>query len=131
MKLWMSGEVDADVAEAYRHARQFVEEMVNQRLQAREIDPAFGKWAVIAIIRREDSPDYNEVITKDRSGTLEFRLKIDHGTFHKSDADIRRDLVAEMLNRSIDKMGSLGVPTGVMAALRDVLRGVRMDRSVH
>lgn len=50
MKLWTSGEVEADVGDSFRIARKAVDNKVNNILATVEIDAHFVKWAVVPII---------------------------------------------------------------------------------
>ena len=110
MKLWMSGEIMADVADAYRSARSAVVSGVNQRLKLLSLKTDFQEWAVIGIIRPDDLPDYHEIYKADtRRKVLEFRLKIDHSSFGTSDVLHQRMLVIEALKRSVQKMPEFGV----------------------
>jgi hypothetical protein len=68
MKLWMSGEIQADVDSAYMKARNVVQTAVNGLLAAVSIPDKIEEWDFIAIIREEDSPDYNEVAKKISQG---------------------------------------------------------------
>jgi hypothetical protein len=122
MKLWMSGEIQADVADAYRVARKSIEEAVNQRLQAVKLSTPFQKWAFIAIIRAEDHPDYGEVKQKDtKRGVIEFRLKVEHQAFLNADAGHQKQLIIEALKRSVSMMAQMGVAEHDCGQLRGSL----------
>ena len=122
MKLWMSGEIQADVADAYRQARKTVETEVNRLLAEVSLAEKAKEWAFIAIIRGEDSPDYDEVVRKSARGKeFEFRLKIPHAEFLAASPAERVSLILKALARSVDLMGQLGVSTETQNALRAVL----------
>jgi hypothetical protein len=110
MKLWMSGEIDSDIADAFRSARRSVENEVNDLLNKGASDDSIQEWDVIPIIRVIDSPDFNEVVKKSKRGkSLEFRLKIPHENFRASDPRQQIALIIKMLYRSVDLMEQLGV----------------------
>lgn len=121
MKLWMSGEIQADIADAYRQARKIVEVEFNRLLA--EVSLAESKeWAFIAIIREEDSPDYGEVVKKSpKDKGFEFRLKIPHAEFLAASSTEKTGLIFKALSRSVDLMGQLGVSSDTQKALREVL----------
>jgi hypothetical protein len=122
MKLWMSGEIQADVADAYRHARKTVETEVNRLLAEVSLAEKAKEWAFIAIIREEESPDYDEVVKKSPKGKgFEFRLKIPHAQFLAATPSERVGLILKALSRSVDLMGPLGVSSDSQALLRDML----------
>jgi hypothetical protein len=121
----MSGEIDADVADAYRDTRRTIEKATNRELDQLELHTDARQWAVIAIIRSHDHPDYGEVTRRDESrGVLEFRLRLNHGDFLKGDRIQRAVAVIETLRRSTILMGDLGVSEADRRALSGVLDGL-------
>lgn len=122
MKLWMSGEIQADVADAYRNARKAVETEVNRLLAEVPLSERHEEWAVIAIIREEDSPEYGEVVKKSPTGEeFEFRLRIPHAEFLAATPAKRVGLIFKAVGRSVDLMGQLGVSTETQNVLRTIL----------
>jgi len=122
MRLWMSGEIQADVDSAYMKARNAIQYEVNRFLAAVSIPGKIDEWDFIAIIREEDSPDYTEVAKKSAQGKeLEFRLKIRHAEFLAASPEERIGLIFKALSRSVDLMGQLGVSVETQNALRTVL----------
>lgn len=129
MKLWMSGEIDLSVSESFRETRKAVEASVNLKLmEAKTQIDGFIKWAFIAIIREEDSPDYDEVVKKDaKRGVLEFRLKLSHNEFLQADKKAKQLMLLSALNRSVDLMGNLGVSSDKRIDLRKLLAEVEAN----
>ena len=94
MKLWMSDEIQADVGDVHRRARQDVENAINDKLSDSDYGSGVSKWAFISIIREEDSDDYGEIRRYDkRRKVVEFRLKIDHSQFKQAAATEQRKLL--------------------------------------
>jgi hypothetical protein len=121
-KFWWSGEVQADVGNAYREAMKVIAAELNRLLDDLSFGEKAAQWAFIAIIRQEDSPDYDEVAKKSSRGkVLEFRLKIPHTEFLSANPSQRIALIFEALSRSVTLMGKLGVPTDTQSALRAIL----------
>ena len=121
-KLWISGEIQADVGDSFRRASNAIEGAVNQLLPGISLPEKVEEWAFIAIIREEDHPDYDEVIKKSSRGkTLEFRLKIPHAVFISASANEQIRLMLQALSRSVTLMEGLGVPTETRNALQAVL----------
>lgn len=87
MKLWMSGEVEADAFDALRHARLAVQTAFNERFGTTDYGGGISEWAYIAMIGAgRITPSYPEVKRYHRrDGSLEFRLRIDHATFLVAD----------------------------------------------
>jgi hypothetical protein len=111
MKLWMSGEIQANAADAYRQARKDVENVINDKLSRSDYGSGIQKWIYIAIIREEDSEDYGEIkkYTR-RTKEVEFRLKIEHSKFTTAHSTEQKRLLFESLLRSIREMKELRIP---------------------
>ena len=110
MELWMSGEIQHDVAEAYRKARNLIEDTVNESIKDNDYGEGLRRWSYIAIIRAEDSEDYGEVkkYWKKRK-EAEFRLKIDHAAFLSADMAHHIRLISQSLLSCIRMMPEIGV----------------------
>jgi hypothetical protein len=119
MELWMSGEIQIDVADQYRHARRVVEHKINSCIGKKVYGTALIEWAYIAIIRAEDSEDYDEV-TKywKKRKVAEFRLKIDYDAFRNGTPRDHVRLLSESLMRSLDLMREIGVVDVDLETLR-------------
>jgi|SRR6185312_441722 len=120
MKLWMSGEIDSDVYDAYRLVRIPLEEQVNELLRSGNYGGNVDVWAVIPMITKIADPDYKEIsrLSKDRL-TAEFRLRIPHDAFLAASPSEQRGMVVEMLVACVIRMPTLRI-TGL-----DVSRLVR------
>jgi hypothetical protein len=122
MKLWMSAEMQADVADAYRETRKAIESEVNHLLEGIPVDDAADEWAFIAIIRTEDHPDYGEIVKRSSRGrVLEFRLKISHAEFLAATQTNRIRQVLQELSRSVKLMSQLKVSGNAQATIQAVL----------
>src|SRR5690348_9459827 len=122
MHLWMSGEVQADVGDAHRSARQAVEQAVNERLKDCSLSVDFDEWAFISIILPHDHPDNPELKKKHaKRKVLEFRLKISHQDFLNADQIGRIGLLIDALKRSVDLMTEFRVSPQDRAKLTTVL----------
>ena len=127
-KLWISGEVQADVGDSFRRASNAIEGEVNQLLERISLGEKVQEWAYIAIIRKEDHPDYDEVIKKSSRGkALEFRLKIPHAAFASASPEEQIRLMLKSLSRSVTLMAELGVATETQSALRAALFRAEQD----
>src|SRR5882757_8793876 len=100
MHLWMSAEVQLDVGDAYRLARNEIEAKINKALSTKDYGQGLRKLALIVIIRELDSPDYGEVKRySKRKLEAEFRLKIDHAAFKRASPLQQRGLIIGCLIR--------------------------------
>lgn len=106
VKLWTSGEIQADIGDAFRLARKEVEDAVNTALAA-DYGAGFTGWTLIAIIREVDDPSYAEVKRYRKKDGFEFRLKLGHATFKAATAQQQRKLIADLVRRSIAEMRTL------------------------
>src|SRR5690348_2122886 len=107
---WMSGEIQADVDDAFRASLHAIEPDLNRRLEGASFGGKVEEWVFIAIIRREDHPDYGEIVRKaSRGRSLEFRLKISHSEFLSATPVEQIRLILQARARSVSLMGRLGV----------------------
>lgn len=110
MKLWMSGEIQSDVGDAYRVARNLVEAEVHNCIKDNDYGEGLKMWSCIPIIRAEDSPLYGEIAKyRKRLKEVEFRLKIDHAAFLSGSTADHVRLISESLLRSLKMMPEIGV----------------------
>lgn len=111
-RLFMSGEIEGDVYDEYRVARNEVEELINAAIGASSYG-SLKLWGLIPIILDDNDPNYPEIKRyRKKIQEFEFRLKIDHATFKAADDLGKRKLIVAALLRSIDEMRQL-VPKGI------------------
>ena len=128
MRLWTSGEIQADVFDAYRLAINVIEAEINRILRGMSLSEKVEEWAFLAIIRHEDSPDFDEIVRKSaRKKTLEFRLKISHRDFASASRRGQIRLILAALERSVGLMDNLGVSRDTQDALLRVLSQVEQE----
>lgn len=123
MKLWMSGEIQADVDDAFMKGMNAIEAGVNQLLGEISLEEKADEWDFIAIILSEDIlSQYPEVVKKSSRGkSLEFRLRIPHSEFLSANSRQRIRLIFQALLRSVDLMAGLGVSREGQNTLRAIL----------
>ena len=111
-RLWMSGEVQGDIGDAHRDARNEIESALATVLAAADYG-ALKEWAFLAIIIDDNFWAYDEIKKyRKKAQEFEFRLEIDHAAFKAADAIGHRKLIMGSLLRSIDEMRKL-VPKGI------------------
>lgn len=117
MKLWIGGEISADVADAFREARSVVEHTINSVISPTDYGLELESWDCIAIIRDDD--EFTERTRFDRkSRDMDFRLVLDYARFKAAAAREQQSMIVEMLLRSLNVLAEKGLsPTG-MARLR-------------
>lgn len=115
MKLWMSGELQSDVADLHREARRIVETKLNESFTQRDYGGGLDKWIFIAMILGADAPPYEEIKKYDgKKKTCEFRLRIDYPSFKSADTNQRAGLLCQALLECLnylDAMNLRGVET--------------------
>lgn len=110
MRFWLSGEVMADVAEAYREVRKEVEGHLTSRLADASYGPGIDRLVFVAVISSlggEWFPELRKYHRKEKDA--EFRLRIDHAAFLVADERMRRVMVCEALSRAIGLISTLPV----------------------
>ncbi len=125
MRFWLSGEVDADIGDAFRRALNDVEHALNDNLELMPRCPAVEKWAVIAMISAGNVLNYPEVrkYTKKKK-VCEFRLRVDHRHFTVADDRQRRGLLIRMILLSIKDADSIIASGCDLKALSDYVLNV-------
>lgn len=102
MKLWVSGEVDEDVAEPYRKAAVEVRNHINAVISEKAYGPAIENWDVIGIVLAGEATGFPEVRRyKKRSKSVEVHLNIDHAQFTRASAKTKKQMVFSMVMRSL------------------------------
>jgi hypothetical protein len=101
MKLWIGGEIIADVADAFREARKRVEQAINLGLSGKDYNIPISDWDCIVILR--DDEEFKE-ITKysEKSHSMDFRLKLSYEQFKKGDGMYREKMIFHLLQRSLE-----------------------------
>jgi len=124
MELWMSGEIQSNVGDAYSKASDLVEAEINNCIKYNDYGEGLKMWFFIPIIRAEDSPIYGEIAKyRKRLKEVEFRLKIDHSAFSSGNAVDHVRLISQSLLRSLKMMPEIGVTKVDLDRLtRDVSR---------
>lgn len=125
----MSAEVDADVGDAHRHARNAVEPAVNRALEGVSFNEPFDEWAFLSIIVADAVlPGFPEVVKKSSKGkVLEFRLQIPHEEFKLASPGGKMAMLFDALSRSVDLMPKLKVSSDSQEKFRTALEQARTD----
>lgn len=100
MKLWISGEICAEVADSFRDAMNTVEDAINKAITGKNYAINLNSWDCIAIVR--DDNDFKEISKySPKKKEMDFRLKIDFNKFRTVTNVGRETLIFEMLERSL------------------------------
>jgi hypothetical protein len=109
VKVWLSGEVQADVAEACRVARNAVTEIAEAGLRDGEYGKGLLELSLICIVL-EDVDDFPEIKRYEKKNRIfDIRLQIPHTPFKLGDAHAQQHMVMYTLIRAVREMRSLGV----------------------
>ncbi len=121
MKLWVGGEISAEVADSFRLARGTVEKAINEVIGNKSYDVDLNAWDCIAILRDDDA--FKEIVKySPKKKEVEFRLKISFERFRTASGIQREALIFEMLVRSLDVMKEKGVKVqGLEVLIEDVI----------
>ena len=128
MKLWMSCEAMAEVADSFRSVRSKLERSINEQIASLSA-VEFEKWALIIILRPDNHPDYQEIIRLDKKKkVIEFRLKISYSSFASGSEEEQFRLVKESLFRSLGIMLDRGIPLAEVKPLQMAVEKVAYSR---
>jgi hypothetical protein len=126
MKIWMSGEIDADVADDYRRLRQAIESAINARLAAISVGDSVAELAFIPIITsiaRGLNPEVAKF--RKRQKEAEFRVIVDHTRFRLADEHLRRRILLDALESCVRRLPELGASDVNVTIVSDCIRNVR------
>lgn len=111
MKLWIGGEIDADVADSFRVVRNRIEAAVNRVTMPKSYDMPLTGWDCIAIVRADD--EFPERIHySPKNGQMDFRLRIDYSKFRTATPREQELMLFTMLLRSLELLAER-LPTRV------------------
>ncbi len=111
IRFWMSGEIQNDVGDCYRVARNTIEAVLNQHVEGKDYGEGLKEWAYIAIILKPGFDEYYLEIKRYRKKKreVEFRLKINYKKFLKGNSKTHLKMVAESVLRSFDLMRQMNI----------------------
>jgi hypothetical protein len=121
MKVWMSSELQADIGDDYSRLSNHVESVLVSAFCDRDYGPRVREWDFIAMIFGDIRPKWHDDEIKrydKRDKSVEFRLKIGHDEFKYATDEVRYELIAKALLRSLDLMEDMNIPDFDLAALR-------------
>jgi len=109
MKLWMSAEVDASIANELRPIRNSIEKHINKHLKEIEYEnEKLKSWDIIITLRDDDV--FKEIIKYSaKKKDTDFHLKMDFNTFKNATKEQRANLILDVLIRSIDILKEKGI----------------------
>jgi len=108
--IFISGEIQGDIGEPYRIARNEVESAVLAGLRGLDFGKGFSRLSLIPIVLGEHGPDYGEIRRYHKKRQVfEFRLKIPHADFKAADPIGQRRLIMENILRAVDGMKKMRV----------------------
>jgi hypothetical protein len=123
--IWISGEIMADIGEAFGTATNEVEADTNAVLLGLDFGVGFNSLNLIPIVLDERGPDYKEIRRYHKKRRdFEFRLKISHAAFKAADALGQRRLIVENILRAVDEMKKMHVKDVDCQKLEQAIRDV-------
>ena len=123
--LWMSGELQADIGDAYSAASNEIAATINAALMGQSFGVGFAQLFLMAIILDFEDSTYKEIRRyhkKDRD--FEFRLKIPHAVFKAASALGQRRLVVQNILRAVAEMRQMRVKDVECDKLEHAIREV-------
>lgn len=127
MKLWMSGENEADIGDDARVVRNAIESVVNKFMDGQVFSDGFEKWAFVTIMLSEKFisgfPEVAKVSSKGK--VLEFRLRISHDDFKMASSVDKISMTIDALERSVGMMDKLKVSLGSQGKFLDIINKTR------
>lgn len=106
MKLWISGEVDSDIGDAFRITMNQVENRINENIQYDKYGDALKSWDVIMVISKDGGKESFRYGKKTRDFSV--RMIIPHDEFKAGSSDRKTELFVMNLIRSLEQLSSKG-----------------------
>ena len=102
MRLWLSGEIQNDVALSYSEAVRHLRRILKPLITATDYGRSVIEWAFIGIIQQRESMHSKDdwQFFKPR-GLVQLRLRLDYATFKESDELDRSRLIFVALLNSV------------------------------
>jgi hypothetical protein len=120
MKFWISGEIHESISDDYLKAAGAVSDALNSALNNLQCDVPVDSWDVIGIVLPASVKGFAEVHKYEADKRdLEFRLRIDYGQFHKAKPKQKKELVLQMILRSIELFKGMTTPPIDITSFRD------------
>ena len=108
MKVWISGEVDAQTGDAFQRAMMRVETLLNEALESQSYDLPLESWDCIAIIRDDEAfREITRYSKKDRD--MNFKLRVSHSAFLAASPVQQEAMLFDMLRRSLTLLAGKGL----------------------
>lgn len=101
MEIWISSEMDSDIAEEFRIANNELEDELKPFLASKQYDLELDSLDCIAILRNDK--EFEEIyIYSKKNRDIDFRLVINYGAFKSASFQRRKQLILEMVLRAVD-----------------------------
>jgi len=108
LRFWLGGEIDVDIAEAFRVARNEVEAELNRAVLGLPLGDGVKKWYVIPMLIARNTLDYLVIRKYERrERSFEFRLPADHGAFAVASEPEKRKTIVGLVLESIASARSI------------------------
>ncbi len=110
MKIWTTGEIQADVYDAYANTSRNVERIFNEHFKEKFYGDGLVKIFYLAIIREVEVEGYKEVKRYHKKDCdVEFRLKIPHDEFLHVNEKAQLKMETDSVMRAIKLIPELKV----------------------
>jgi hypothetical protein len=99
MKLWLSGQVDSDIGDSFRHTLNIVEPSVNDTITSNDYGSGLEAWDVIFVISEEGGREMCRYSKKKKESDI--RVVLDYELFKNASSISRQRIFLNGLLRSI------------------------------
>jgi Immunity protein 44 len=107
MKLWISGQVEAEIGDVFRHTMNEIENLVNDKIRKNDYGKGLSDWDIIFVILEEGSQDsfkYDK-----RTTTSDIRINLNFQDFKSLDPRGRKKMFMDSLIISLEELRAKGV----------------------
>ncbi len=127
MKFWLGTEIDESAYDAFRLARNEVEQTLNERLGSKRYDLALDSFDCISVMRG-DTIFKERILYSPKKRNMDFRLWMELGEFIKADQIGQRARIFAMLIRAADILKSKkGISSDALNELKSDMLEIGRD----
>jgi Immunity protein 44 len=124
MKLWISGQVEAEIGDAFRHTMNEIEKLVNDKIEQSDYGNGLTDWDIIFIILEKDAQESFKYDKK--TTTSDIRINLNYQNFKRLDSLGRKKIFMDGLIRSLDELRDIGVKQVNWESLKADLLDLRL-----
>lgn len=107
MKLWISGEMDSNIGDYFRIARNHVENEINTILTSKDYGDGISSWDMIMVVSKDKANEYFNFDRKSKE--TDIRIVINYEKFENSNLLHKKQIIFDAIIFSVEKMTAFNI----------------------